>query len=85
MFTSDNGWMQGEHRIRNGKIVPYEESIRVPLIMRGLGLPAGRHVRTLVSNVDLVPTILDVAGGCGCIRTRCPSGVIGFCGYGWTG
>ncbi|WP_394367733.1 sulfatase-like hydrolase/transferase [Nonomuraea phyllanthi] len=41
VFTSDNGWMQGEHRIRNGKTVPYEESIRVPLIMRGLGLPAG--------------------------------------------
>lgn len=62
VFTSDNGWMQGEHRIRNGKVVPYEESIRVPLIMRGPGLPAGRHVKTLASNVDLVPTILDVAG-----------------------
>ncbi|MFC4014103.1 sulfatase [Nonomuraea purpurea] len=62
VFTSDNGWMQGEHRIRNGKIVPYEESIRVPLIMRGPGLPAGRHVKTIAANVDLAPTILDAAG-----------------------
>lgn len=61
VFTSDNGWMQGEHRIRNGKVVPYEESIRVPLIMRGPGLPAGKHVKTIAANIDLTPTILDAA------------------------
>ncbi|WP_171074134.1 sulfatase [Nonomuraea basaltis] len=61
VFTSDNGWMQGEHRIRSGKVVPYEESIRVPLIMRGPGLPAGRHVKTIAANIDLAPTILDAA------------------------
>jgi arylsulfatase A-like enzyme len=61
VFTSDNGWMQGEHRIVSGKIVPYEESIRVPLIIRGPGLPAGKRVSTIAANIDLAPTILDVA------------------------
>ncbi|GAA4192780.1 sulfatase [Streptosporangium oxazolinicum] len=61
VFTSDNGWMQGEHRIQSGKTVPYEESIRVPLIIRGPGLPAGKHVSTIAANIDLAPTILDAA------------------------
>jgi N-acetylglucosamine-6-sulfatase len=62
VFTSDNGWMQGEHRIPSRKIVPYEESIRVPLIVRGPGLPAGKHVTTIAANIDLTPTILDLTG-----------------------
>jgi N-acetylglucosamine-6-sulfatase len=62
VFTSDNGWMQGEHRIRTGKVVPYEESIRVPLMIRGPGFPAGRQISTIAANIDLAPTILDVTG-----------------------
>ncbi|NKE63166.1 sulfatase [Lentzea sp. PSKA42] len=61
VFTSDNGWMQGEHRIPSGKIVPYEESLRVPLIIRGPGVPIGERVSTIAANIDLAPTILDVA------------------------
>lgn len=61
VFTSDNGWMQGEHRVVSGKIVPYEESIRVPLVIRGPGIPAGKRVTTIAANIDLAPTILDVA------------------------
>jgi len=61
VFTSDNGWMQGEHRIPSGKVVPYEESIRVPLIISGPGVPAGKRVTTLAANIDLAPTILDAA------------------------
>lgn len=60
-FTSDNGWMQGEHRVVSGKVVPYEESIRVPLIIRGPGVPAGKRVTTIAANIDLAPTVLDVA------------------------
>ena len=61
VFTSDNGYMLGEHR-KQGKHVVYEESVRVPLIVRGPGLPAG-HVRgQLAANIDLAPTILDAAG-----------------------
>jgi arylsulfatase A-like enzyme len=63
IFTSDNGFMAGEHRIPGGKVLPYEPSIRVPLLMRGPGIPAGVHRRPLVWNGDLAPTILDAAGG----------------------
>ena len=62
VFTSDNGMMHGEHRIPFGKNLPYEESIRVPLLMRGPGIPTGVQVRDLVANVDLAPTILEAAG-----------------------
>jgi hypothetical protein len=44
-----------------GKVLPYEPSIRVPLILRGPGVPRGARAHQLVSNVDLAPTILDAA------------------------
>ena len=62
MFLSDNGWMQGEHRITGDKFLPYEESIKIPLIMRGPGVPKGKTIDTQVSNVDLAPTLADFAG-----------------------
>ena len=64
LFTSDNGWMQGEHRVPGDKYLPYEESIRVPLVMSGPGIPAGtggRTVSTLVTNVDFAATLLEAA------------------------
>jgi arylsulfatase A-like enzyme len=61
VFVSDNGWMQGEHRIPGDKFLPYEESLRVPFILRGPGIPAGRTVRNQVSNIDFAATLLDVA------------------------
>ena len=45
VFTSDNGFLLGEHRIRTGKQFPYEPSIRVPLLMRGPGHPEERGPR----------------------------------------
>jgi N-acetylglucosamine-6-sulfatase len=62
IFTSDNGFMAGEHRVASGKVLPYEPSIRVPLLMRGPGLPRGARRDELVWNGDLGPTILDAAG-----------------------
>jgi arylsulfatase A-like enzyme len=62
VFTSDNGFFHGEHRVPSGKVMVYEPSIRVPLILRGPGVPAGARRRQLVSNVDLAPTILEAAG-----------------------
>lgn len=62
LFTSDNGFLLGEHRIPDQKYYPYEESIRVPLIVRGGGFPVGATAGQLVSNVDLAPTILALAG-----------------------
>ncbi|HEY0512798.1 MAG TPA: sulfatase [Thermoanaerobaculia bacterium] len=71
VFTSDNGFFFGEHRVSEGKYLPYEESIRVPLIIfdgrGGAGVhggifPAGATVAQPVSNVDLAPTIVALAG-----------------------
>lgn len=62
VFTSDNGYMQGEHRVRSGKMLPYDPSTRVPLIIRGPGIPAGRVSSELVANVDLAATLLELAG-----------------------
>jgi len=61
-LTSDNGWMRGEHRIPAEKYAPYEESIRVPLMVRGPGVPAGVTVDRVVGLVDLAPTLLQLAG-----------------------
>ncbi|MGH2965025.1 MAG: sulfatase/phosphatase domain-containing protein [Solirubrobacterales bacterium] len=61
IYTSDNGYFNGEHRIRASKAHIYEESIRVPLEMRGPGIPQGVTVNPLVINADLAPTILGVA------------------------
>ena len=62
VFVSDNGWLQGQHRIPGDKFLPYEESLRVPLILRGPGVPKGKTVRGQVSNIDFAATLLDVAG-----------------------
>jgi arylsulfatase A-like enzyme len=60
-FTSDNGFEQGQHRIKKGKNRPYEESVRVPLYVRGPGVPAGSKGQ-LVVNTDFAPTFADLAG-----------------------
>jgi N-acetylglucosamine-6-sulfatase len=62
-LTSDNGYLQGEHRVASGKMLPYDPSTRVPLLIRGPGLPEGEVSDALVGNVDLAPTILEIAGG----------------------
>lgn len=61
VFTSDNGFFHGEHRVPAGKVLVYEPSVRVPLIVRGPGVPAGARRSNLVANVDLAATILDAA------------------------
>lgn len=60
-FTSDNGWLRGEHRIPAEKYAPYEESIRVPLIVVGPGVKAGQSVNRVAGLVDLAPTLLELA------------------------
>jgi arylsulfatase A-like enzyme len=62
VFTSDNGYLHGEHRFPSEKVVPYEESVRVPLLIRGPGFPAGEKRRQIVGNIDLAPTIAELAG-----------------------
>lgn len=61
VFTSDNGFLWGEHRW-SSKLVPYEESIRVPFIVRfDAMIRAPRTDEHLVLNVDLAPTIAELA------------------------
>jgi N-acetylglucosamine-6-sulfatase len=62
VFTSDNGWHHGEHRIKSGKAKPYEESIRMPLLVRGPGVQAGTTTDKLTLNTDFFPTFTDLAG-----------------------
>ena len=62
VFTSDNGFHLGQHRLSAGKWTPYEEDIRVPLIVRGPGVPEGETLHHMVLNNDLAPTFADLAG-----------------------
>jgi len=63
MFTSDNGFLLGQHRMTR-KMVLYDESARVPMIIRGPrgGLPRDVTRKQLTGNIDISPTILDIAG-----------------------
>ena len=62
VFTSDNGFHLGQHRLPPGKYTPYEPDVHVPLLVRGPGVPAGRTVDALTSSVDLAPTFAELAG-----------------------
>ena len=63
IFSSDNGFFRGEHRIVSGKYLPYDPASRVPLIIRGPGIPAGGVSNELVWNGDITQTILQIASG----------------------
>ena len=54
--------MQGQHRLHQGKFVPYDPSTQVPLLIRGPGIPAGSQPRSLVWNGDITSTILQMTG-----------------------
>jgi N-acetylglucosamine-6-sulfatase len=69
-FTSDNGFQLGAHRLDHGKGDAYEESIKVPLVVRGPGVPAGVRDEPVV-NIDYAPTLAELAGA------AAPAGVDG--------
>jgi N-acetylglucosamine-6-sulfatase len=75
VFTSDNGYFYGEHGITDGKDLPYDPALRVPLAIAlppGLAGEPGLRLEALVSNVDLAPTLLDYAEALPCrIEARC--------------
>lgn len=62
IFTSDNGFFQGEHRMPIGKHLLYEEALRVPLVIRGPQIAANETRTQMVLNLDLTATIVDLAG-----------------------
>lgn len=61
VFTSDNGFHMGQHRLRQGKQTAYEEDIHVPLVIRGPGVPARHSVSHLALETDLAPTFANWA------------------------
>jgi arylsulfatase A-like enzyme len=61
-FTSDNGFQFGGHRMDHGKGDAYDESIRVPLIVRGPGVAQGKSEPALALNIDFAPTFAAIAG-----------------------
>lgn len=77
VFTSDNGYFFGEHRIPKGKPYPYEENIHMPLVMRVPtryrdGAPLVTESDAPVANIDVAPTLLELAGATPCLRRdRC--------------
>jgi arylsulfatase A-like enzyme len=62
IYSSDNGFHLGEHRLPAGKDFPYEEDIRVPMVVRGPGVPAGHTIDAMVLNSDFAPTFAEIAG-----------------------
>jgi N-acetylglucosamine-6-sulfatase len=65
VFSSDNGYHMGQHRLLPGKETAFDTDIRVPLIIAGPGVPRGQVVSHVVQNVDLYPTFVQLVG-----RTR---------------
>jgi len=64
VYAGDNGYLWGEHRLY-AKHYPYEESIRIPYLIRAprnLIFEPGRKADQMVLNIDLAPTLLDIAG-----------------------
>ncbi len=62
VVTSDNGFHLGQHQLLPGKRTAFDTDVRVPLIVSGPRVPAGRRVTALASNVDLAPTFLAIGG-----------------------
>ena len=62
IFTSDNGFFYGEHRLTGGKFLAYEPSTHLPFLMRGPGIKPGTETGELAANIDIAPTILQLAG-----------------------
>jgi N-acetylglucosamine-6-sulfatase len=62
VFSSDNGFHLGDHRMTTGKMTAFDHDIQVPLIVTGPGVPAGRTVEEITENIDLCPTFEELAG-----------------------
>lgn len=62
IFTTDNGFHIGQHRIEFGKKMGYETDIHIPFLWRGPGIPVGKESNEVSTHTDLVPTWLSLFG-----------------------
>ena len=62
IFTSDNGFFFGEHRLTGGKYLAYEPATHLPFLIRGPHIRPGSESDELTANVDVAPTLLELAG-----------------------
>ena len=62
VVTSDHGDYLGDHNLTGKSALPYDGAMRIPLLWRGPGIPAGLHVEELAEILDVMPTLLDLAG-----------------------
>jgi N-acetylglucosamine-6-sulfatase len=62
VFSSDNGYHMGEYRLNPGKMTAFDTDIRVPLVVAGPGIGAGRSSTAAVANIDLAPTFQQLGG-----------------------
>jgi N-acetylglucosamine-6-sulfatase len=61
IFTSDNGFQLGQHRLKGDKRQLYEHNIRVPFVVRGPNVPPNVTNEHLVLNIDIAPTLVSIA------------------------
>lgn len=62
VFATDNGYLFGEHRLTERKASMYDEAIRTPLVIRGLGARMAAIDTNLVQSIDLTATVRALAG-----------------------
>ena len=62
VLTSDHGDYLGDHGILSKSDYPYDGAMRIPLVMTGPGVPRGKRIDELVEIVDVMPTLLEMAG-----------------------
>jgi N-acetylglucosamine-6-sulfatase len=63
IYSSDHGYKQGQFRIGTSKEHPYETDVHVPLLFAGPGIEGGKVLPYMSGNIDIMPTVLDMAGG----------------------
>ena len=62
LFSSDHGYHLGQFRVPDEKMLPYEHDIRIPFYIRGPGIAPGSTLPQLGANIDVAPTLLELAG-----------------------
>jgi N-acetylglucosamine-6-sulfatase len=62
IYTSDHGFQLGQFCIPLDKREPYEHDIRIPMFVRGPNIPKNKTVNSIVLNIDIAPTIIEMSG-----------------------